>query len=612
MKVILFCQNAYAFGILEPIKKVLLELGYSFIWYIPEKLLHIFPFKEDRFTTRIVDLQYYRSDAIYVPGNEVPYYLQGLKVQVFHGLAGEKKGHFRIRHYFDLYFTQGPYFTERFNKLRERFKNFEVVETGWPKLDVYAEASLQYSYNEEKQRLLKEFGADTLILYAPTFSPSLTSAPFLVEEIEKLSVNNDYLILIKFHDLMDPFWIDRYQTLACQYKNIQIIQEKNIIKYLMMADLLVSDTSSVIYEFILLDKPVISFRSIAENINWEDSKLYVGLQNLVHRNLSEDPFSDSRKKIIAAFHPYNDGASSMRIVQATQSYIEKHGVPEMRKLSTYRKIKINYIFGKPIKNLFDGVKRNKISALLITYNEILHIEQVLENLKFADEIIVVDSFSTDGTAEVIREHPRAKLIQRPFVNFTDQKSYALTQATNDWLLFTDADERIPDSLKNEILNTVNGSASEVVAYYFKRRFMFRNKQLRFSGWQSDKNFRLFRKSKCKFTKNRIVHETLEVDGQIAVLKNILIHYSYRDYLEYKAKMIRYGNMKAKEEFKKGKRSNWLLRNFRPAYRFLNHFFLRLGFLDGSKGLIISYLNALGVYARYKEMERLARNNEVIN
>nr|WP_239986462.1 glycosyltransferase family 2 protein [Arenibacter sp. TNZ] len=262
------------------------------------------------------------------------------------------------------------------------------------------------------------------------------------------------------------------------------------------------------------------------------------------------------------------------------------------------------MFGKPTLKPFTGKKINKISAILITYNEDIHINAVLENVKFADEIIVVDSYSTDGTIEKIKERPNVKLIQRPFVNYTDQKSYALDQATNDWVLFLDADERVPDRLRNEILGTVNSSEPTADAYYFYRIFMFKNKVLRFSGWQRDKNYRLFKKSKVHFTQDRIVHETLVVDGQSGILKNKLIHYSYKNYEDYKGKMVKYGQMKAVEEFKKDYSPNLYHFAFRPFYKFFNHYILRFGVLDGKKGLIICYLNALGVYSRYKELKRL--------
>ena len=186
MKVILFCQNAYAFGILNPIKNVLIEQEHVFIWYINSKLISLFPFKNENYTTSVADLQLFNSDVIFSPGNEVPYYIRGLKVQIFHGLAGEKKGHFRIRHYFDLYLTQGPYFTKRFIELKNKYKNFDVIETGWPKLDIYN--SEKDTYINEKNNLLQAHNTSKVILYAPTFSPSLTSAPYLIEQVKELAI----------------------------------------------------------------------------------------------------------------------------------------------------------------------------------------------------------------------------------------------------------------------------------------------------------------------------------------------------------------------------------------------------------------------------------------
>ncbi|UOY05620.1 glycosyltransferase family 2 protein [Muricauda sp. SCSIO 64092] len=252
-----------------------------------------------------------------------------------------------------------------------------------------------------------------------------------------------------------------------------------------------------------------------------------------------------------------------------------------------------------------GKKREKVSALLITYNEEQNIGEVLENLGFADEIIVVDSFSTDRTIDIIKKTKGIQLIQREFKNYTDQKQFALQQANNDWILFLDADERIPEPLKDEILEVLNSEKETASAYYFLRVFMFRNKVLRFSGWQTDKNYRFFRKSKVRFAQEKIVHETLIVEGASKTLKNKLIHYSYNDYESYKSKMVKYGQMKAHEEFKKGKRARWYHFLVRPTYKFLNHYVLRLGILDGKKGVIICYLNALGVWSRYKELKKLA-------
>ena len=252
--------------------------------------------------------------------------------------------------------------------------------------------------------------------------------------------------------------------------------------------------------------------------------------------------------------------------------------------------------------------KNTISALLITYNEEDNITNVLENVAFADEVIVVDSFSTDGTLELIKQHPNVTLFQRAFKNYTDQKRFALEKANGDWVLFLDADERMPAPLVKEIQEVVNANGNTASAYYFLRTFMFKNQVLRFSGWQTDKNYRLFKKNKVKFLEDRIVHETLVVDGPSATLKNKLIHYSYTDYADYRSKMMKYGQMKAWEEFKKGKRAHWYHFLFRPFYKFFNHYFLRLGILDGKKGVIICYLNALGVLSRYRELRRLQNSS----
>jgi len=250
-----------------------------------------------------------------------------------------------------------------------------------------------------------------------------------------------------------------------------------------------------------------------------------------------------------------------------------------------------------------SIEKQKLSVLIITLNEEQHIKSLLEDIDFADEIIVVDSYSADKTVSIVQSIPNVKLIQKQFIDYTSQRNFALDQAKNNWILFIDADERLTPELKAEITSTINNK-NAASAYLIYRTFMFKNKKLHFSGWQTDKIFRLFNKVDCRYTEDRMVHEKLIVNGKTAVLQNKIIHFSYTSYEEYKLKMKKYGILKANEKIKKGQKPAHLLLYFHPIYTFLYQYLIRLGFLDGMKGITICYLNAYSIFIRYKEMRKL--------
>lgn len=255
------------------------------------------------------------------------------------------------------------------------------------------------------------------------------------------------------------------------------------------------------------------------------------------------------------------------------------------------------------------IQKNKIplSALIITYNEENNIESVIKDLDFAAEIIVIDSFSTDQTVAIASGFTNVKVVQHAFENYAKQRNFALNLAQNNWILFLDADERLGSELKDEIIEIIHQKESHS-AYYFYRTFMFKATKLHFSGWQTDKIFRLFQKDKAHYALQKIVHEKLIVNGSIGKLKNKLIHYSYKDYSSYKQKMILYGKLKAKEEFSKGTQPHFFHFYIRPLYQFLYQYLIRMGILDGKKGIIICYLNALSVHARFQELKKIKANN----
>ena len=248
----------------------------------------------------------------------------------------------------------------------------------------------------------------------------------------------------------------------------------------------------------------------------------------------------------------------------------------------------------------------KISVLIITLNEQGHMYELLNDLSFADEVIIVDSYSTDDTKRISESFNNVRFIENKFENYTSQRNFAIDQARNNWVLFIDADERLTPALKTEILETLKRD-EDISAYLFYRKFFFKNKILRFSGWQTDRIYRLFRKDKCRYTHRRLVHEKLDVDGKIAYFKHRLIHYSYADYESYKRKMIAYGKLKAMEKYQIGFKPTVFHKYGHSIYNFLYQYIIRLGVLDGRKGIVICYLNALSVSARYEELDRLYDN-----
>lgn len=244
----------------------------------------------------------------------------------------------------------------------------------------------------------------------------------------------------------------------------------------------------------------------------------------------------------------------------------------------------------------------KLSGLIITYNEEKNIREVLECFDFCDEIIIVDSYSTDKTVEIARKFPKVKVIQNAFEDFTKQRNIALDAAKNDWILFLDGDERITQALRKEIIEELRKPVQKD-AYYFYRKFYFAEKPIHYSGTQTDKNFRLFRKSKARYISGKKVHETLHVNGTIGEMKNKLLHFSVNDYESYKTKMIHYGVLKGQELAARGKKYNRITQYTKTAFKFFKAYILRLGILDGKEGYQLSYLQSLSVFETYESLKK---------
>lgn len=239
----------------------------------------------------------------------------------------------------------------------------------------------------------------------------------------------------------------------------------------------------------------------------------------------------------------------------------------------------------------------KITALAITYNEESNIKRYVESLSFADEIIIVDSFSTDNTAAIAKEL-NVKFIQKKFIDFSDQRNFAIQQAKNDWILFFDLDEIVTTNLEKEIKQVLSKN-NENVAYYVKRKFHFLGRHIRFGGWQTDKVIRLFNKNYCKY--NGKVHEAISAQGTVGYLKEKVEHYSYKSFDNYNSKLTLYSKLQAETLYAKGKRPNAYHFFVRPCYRFFWQYLFRLGVLDGKEGFVLAYVHSFSVFKRYVQL-----------
>ena len=308
-KYLLFLTKDYSYPILKPIYDYILNSGRGEVYWFSTNN-NRFRKKKDICLETNEDVMQYNPDVIFAPGNIIPAHWPGLKVQIFHGLGEEKHGHYRLNGLFDLYCTPGPFITKKFNSKNKNGK-YIIVETGWPKLDSVLE-------NKSSKKI---FNNNRLtILYAPTFSKKLTSAFKLFNAIKTLQGIN-YNWIVKFHELMDESLVRQYKTL--ESNKFRIVEDHNILQNMSESDVLVTDTSSVAYEYLFFDKPIISFNAksrIDKGINIFSS---IDLEGAIFRALNDpDEFKGNRLFYLDELHPYADGKSSERIIDAVNDVLK--------------------------------------------------------------------------------------------------------------------------------------------------------------------------------------------------------------------------------------------------------------------------------------------------
>lgn len=243
-----------------------------------------------------------------------------------------------------------------------------------------------------------------------------------------------------------------------------------------------------------------------------------------------------------------------------------------------------------------------LTAIVIAQNEERNIGECLESLQFADEIMVVDSFSTDSTPDLARRHG-ARLLQHQYLSLAAQRNWAIPQASHEWILIMDADERVTPELREEIVGILR--APDRNGYEMKRRNFFLGSEIRYSGWQHDWVLRLFPKEKGRYPE-KYAHERLVIEGRIGRLRGRLLHYSYRTVDDCWRKLERYAEWNAMDAAKRGARVSRLYALLHPPLRFLKAYLLQGGFLDGKAGLQLCLLTAkyaAAKDARIRQMQR---------
>jgi len=241
-----------------------------------------------------------------------------------------------------------------------------------------------------------------------------------------------------------------------------------------------------------------------------------------------------------------------------------------------------------------------ITAIIPTRNEAHNIIEAIKSVDFADEIMIIDSFSTDNTIALAKPLVH-RIIQREYENSAAQKNWAIPQAKYPWIFLLDADERVTSELRDEIIETVKKNEN-ISGFWIKRKNHFMGKAVRFSGWQGDKVIRLFKRDECQY-ENKHVHAEIISDGKINILKNKLLHNTYISKEAYQNKLERYAKWQAKDYDKKVKRITPFHTLLKPIVRFFKHYFLQLGILDGYVGFIISSYQAKAVAMRYKYLQK---------
>jgi len=248
----------------------------------------------------------------------------------------------------------------------------------------------------------------------------------------------------------------------------------------------------------------------------------------------------------------------------------------------------------------------KVSGVVVCYNNMPYIKNCLESMTWVDELIVVDSFSDDGTAELARRYAD-QFIEHEYISDGNQKNFAFSRATHPWVVVIDSDEIMPPELSREVRETLGNPRYGFYQVY--RRGMFLGKEMKHGGWNRDKNYFLLRPDKYRFNDDE-VHQLLIPEDDFGIMENRLIHYTHRSIDEFVKKSNSYATRSAAKYHRRGKKGSPSKIFFHSFYNFLKVYCFRLGLLDGTRGLISASLSSAYVAEKYAKLWELDNREEI--
>ncbi|MDX1634989.1 MAG: CDP-glycerol glycerophosphotransferase family protein [Marinobacter sp.] len=336
-----FVNQPYSYSILRPLQEEIRRRGDQAAWFVAGCSTAPLRPDEKRLAT-VAEVMDYQADATFVPGDWVPYFFPGIKVEVFHGMARNKRGHsseaesdhYKIRGWFDLYCTHADKDTAKFQQLAEQHGHFRVAKTGWPKLDPL----LARGQAGERQR---GPGEPPTVFYASTFSRSVTSAPQLADTIEHLANSGRWRFIVTLHPKMDSDVVARYRRM--QGPGLRFVEsDADLLDILPEADLMLCDTSSIMFEFMFLDRPVVTFRTKMPGPYLIDVDRIEDVEAALEQAAGrpENLLAEARR-LCLELHSFQDGKSSARVLDAAEAFLAgEMGRPARKPLNLLRKWKV--------------------------------------------------------------------------------------------------------------------------------------------------------------------------------------------------------------------------------------------------------------------------------